>query len=319
MNMRTERGLIRLLAGDGRPLLAVVALTLLASGGFAIFIATRGEFLPHDVTFLGMAPQQLCAMHECRIVHFMIHDRVAFGGALIAIGVVYLWLVAGPLGARELWAWELFVASGAVGFLSFLAYLGYGYLDTWHGVATLAIFPPFIFGLILTRMDIVSSPGTCWFSRPTWLTTLKHSDATGRLLLFASAMGMLGGGLTILAVGMTSVFVPQDEAFLGIGRADLDAINPRLIPLIAHDRAGFGGAVCCCGLLLAGVAWRANFDVAARQALAVAGASGFGTAIFIHPAIGYTNLFHLAPAIAGAILFAAGLGLVSKSRRSSLE
>src|SRR5688500_3791670 len=130
----SERGLFGLLLGDGRPALAVVGLALAVAGGIAIFIAARGEFLPHDVAFLGMTPQALCAVNECRIVHFMIHDRVAFGGALVAIGVVYLWLVAGPIGRGERWGWHVLLVSGAVGFASFLAYIGYGYLDSWHGV-----------------------------------------------------------------------------------------------------------------------------------------------------------------------------------------
>lgn len=44
-----------------------------------------------------------------------------------------------PLRHRQAWSWWLFVITGAIGFGSFLAYLGYGYLDTWHGVATLLI------------------------------------------------------------------------------------------------------------------------------------------------------------------------------------
>jgi len=49
------------------------------------------------VDLLGMSADQLCNMQGCRILHFMVHDRVSFGGALVAIGVVYLWLVAGPI------------------------------------------------------------------------------------------------------------------------------------------------------------------------------------------------------------------------------
>src|SRR4029434_6955101 len=112
--------------------------------------------------------------------------------------------------------------------------------------------------------------------------------------------------LTIVTVGMTTVFVPEDVVFMGMGRAELHAINPRLVPLIAHDCAGFGGAVCCCGVLLAGVVWRGELDRARRQALALAGLAGFGTAIFVHPAIGYNDVWHLTPAVGGAILFALG-------------
>jgi hypothetical protein len=297
-------GLIRLLTGDGRPLLAAVALALLTAGGFALFVAARGEFLPHDQAYLGMTPRELCAVNECRIVHFMIHDRVAFGGALVAVGLSYLWLTAGPLAAGERWAWHLLAGSGAVGFLSFLAYLGYGYLDHWHGAATLALAPLFVGGMAVSRRTLRANGG--WLTRPAWLTSVRDRRYIGRVLLLLTAAGMLAGGLTIVGVGMTCVFVPEDVAFMGVGRAELTAVNPRLVPLIAHDRAGFGGAVCCCGLLLGGVVWRADLDRAARHLLAAAGAAGFGTAVFVHPAIGYTDPLHLAPAVGGAGLFAAG-------------
>src|SRR3712207_8431362 len=41
--------------------------------------------LPHDERFLGMTAEQLCSLHGCRIVHFMYHDRGAFGGSIVAI------------------------------------------------------------------------------------------------------------------------------------------------------------------------------------------------------------------------------------------
>ncbi len=56
----SDRGLFSLLIGDGRPPLAVVGLALVLAGGFALFIAARGEFLPHDVAYLGMTPSELC-------------------------------------------------------------------------------------------------------------------------------------------------------------------------------------------------------------------------------------------------------------------
>ncbi len=309
--MTSDRGLVALLLGDGRPPLAAVALALVASGGFALFVAARGEFLPHDVAFLGMTPPELCAVNECRIVHFMVHDRVSFGGALVAIGVVYLWLVAGPLGNGERWAWDLLAASGAVGFASFLAYLGYGYLDTWHGGATLVLAPLFVVGMAKSRP---AGAAGGWRARPGWWTSLRNRQCVGRAALVGTAAGMIAGGVTICVVGMTVVFVPEDVAFMGVGRSDLDAINPRLVPLIAHDRAGFGGAVCCGGVILLGVAWRATLDRAGWQALGVAGAFGFGTAVLVHPAIGYTDPFHLSPAVGGAGLFAAGWCLVRPNR-----
>jgi hypothetical protein len=295
-----SQGLIGLLIGDGRPLLSATGFGLALAGGFALFIAARGELLPHDVAYLEMTPQALCALNECRIVHFMMHDRISFGGALIAIGVMYLWLVAGPLASGHRWAWDVLAASGVVGFLSFLAYLGYGYLDTWHGAATVSLAPAFIAGLMFTSRRIAWNDGASGWARP------NRRQLRQRAILLATAFGMFVGGSTILIVGMTNVFVPEDLVYLGMERAQLEKINPRLIPLIAHDRAGFGGAICCCAVILAGTAWRAEWDRAARQALATAGVAGFGTAIGVHPAIGYVDWFHIAPALLGALSLACG-------------
>src|SRR5260221_11602637 len=130
---RDERGLFEAALGDGRPLLLLSGVVLVLCGAFALFQSATGQFLPHDVEYLGMTPQDLCRLDQCRIVHFMFHDRVSFGGTLIAVGSLYLWMTEFPLRQGQAWAWWLFVVSGLVGFASFLTYLGYGYLDTWHG------------------------------------------------------------------------------------------------------------------------------------------------------------------------------------------
>ena len=103
---RDGRGLAEALIGDGRPVLTVTGLALAGCGGFALFQSATGHFLPHDVEFLGMDARALCALQQCRIVHFMFHDRVAFGGVLIAVGLLYAWLAEFPLRAGEAWAWR---------------------------------------------------------------------------------------------------------------------------------------------------------------------------------------------------------------------
>jgi hypothetical protein len=108
---------------------------------------------------------------------------------------------------------------------------------------------------------------------------------------------------------MTVVFVPQDLAFLGIRPADLHALNPRLVPLIAHDRAGFGGTLFSCGIALFMCVWCGQPSRSLWQVLALAGAAGFIPAIGVHPAIGYNDAVHLAPAVAGAMLYLTGLVL----------
>jgi hypothetical protein len=63
-------GLLPELIGDGRPLLALVALGLILD------------------------------LHQCGVVHLIFHDRVSFGGTLLAIGTLYLWLIAFPRSRR---------------------------------------------------------------------------------------------------------------------------------------------------------------------------------------------------------------------------
>ena len=311
--MSREDSLVEGLIEDGRPLLTLTAVALLLSGAFAILLAARREFLPHDIAYLGMSARDLCTLADCRVVRFMFHDRVAFGGALIAIAVLYLWLTAYPLRAGERWAWRALAISGAFGFASFLAYLGYGYFDMWHGIATGALLPVFLLGLWRARpLAVHASSG--------WLRSAEGRSApalsrVGRWGIIATGLGMLSAGVVILAVGTTQVFVAEDLAFMGLTRAALEEVNPRLIPLIAHDRAGFGGGIASAGILVTICAWYGSPTRAFHQALLVAGGAGFGLAIGVHYAEGYTNLVHLAPAFAGAALFAVGLVLETAGLR----
>ena len=81
------------------------------------------------------------------------------------------------------------------------------------------------------------------------------------------------------------------------------------MPLIAHDRAGFGGAICTTGITVLFSVWCARPSKSLWQVLCFAGLIGFATAIGIHPVVGYNNLVHLAPAILGAVIFLTGLVL----------
>lgn len=142
-----DRGVLEAILGDGRFLLSLTGMALLISGGFAIAQSISGQLLPHDLHALGMSAAELRQQTSANLVRFMFHDRVAFGGTLIAIGIAYWWLAEFPLREGAEWAWWTYAISGVCGFLSFLAYLGYGYLDTWHGVATAFLLPVFVVGL----------------------------------------------------------------------------------------------------------------------------------------------------------------------------
>jgi hypothetical protein len=291
------------LIGDGRSLILLMAWALAVSGGGALFLSVTGHFLPHDVEYLGMQPANLCELNECRIVHFMIHDRASFGAVLISLATLYTWLALFPLKEGEGWAWWALVMSCLTGFGSFLCYLGYGYLDTWHGWATLLLLPVAIGGIWLTRCLVIKPLNLSSGWQPQrW----SRRMLIGRALWVGSVLGLIGAGSTIMLVGMTEVFVPSDLAFIGYTRHELNAINPRLIPLIAHDRAGFGGGVFSTGLLLACILWKARPSRHVWQAVTLAGAVGFVVAVGVHYPIGYLDTLHLLPAWLGLAAFGTG-------------
>jgi hypothetical protein len=308
MSSDDRRSLFEALVGDGRPLLALTGIALFASGGFAILQSITGHLLPHDSHALGMDAVGLARAANARLTMFMFHDRVAFGGTLLAIGAAYWWLSEFPLRARQAWAWWAFAVSGLTGFASFLAYLGYGYLDTWHALATVVLFPIFLAGLWRSRGCI---PGGLRLDQ-SWRTELPveaGSARYGRFVLEACGLGLVLAGATIVGVGMTTVFVPQDLAFIGMTRQQIGAISPMLIPVIAHDRAGFGGGLLSSGLLILIITRHAMLTRSFLEVMALMGLFGFGAALGVHRAIGYLDSVHLAPAYAGLLLFLVGLVL----------
>jgi hypothetical protein len=296
-NPSDDRTLVQAVLADGRPALYALTLGLFAAGGSALFLAGTGHFLPHDERYLGMTAEQLCGYQGCRVVHFMVHDRASFGGVVVAVSFLYLWLIEFPLRARQAWAWWTLLVSGALGFVSFLSYIGFGYLDAWHAAATLALLPCYVIGIVRSRGNL----------QPTTAANDVHVSRLGRALLLFTALGVTSAGLTILTVGMTAVFVPSDLVYMGVGVGDLRTLNPRLVPLIAHDRAGFGGALLASGVALTMCVWYGRPTRALWQALLLAGIAGFTPAIGVHFAIGYTDALHLAPAVMGAVLYTVGL------------
>jgi hypothetical protein len=311
-----SRGLVAAVIGDGIPLLLMTAAGLAFSGGLAIFLAASGQFLPHDLAYLGMSARELCAVDQCRIVEFMIHDRASFGGALFAIGVLYAYLALFPLRSGEAWAWWLFLISGSLGFATFLAYLTYGYLDTWHGIGTLLLLPLFVGGIVRTRRLV--GP---WRGPLVMVTGDRLPDRTwaglGRACLLAGASGTAIGGLTIFGIGLTDIFVPEDLEYMRMSTVDLRAVNPHLVPLIAHDRAGFGGAVMTLGLIAVVILWCTPMTRALWQAMLIGGGVALAAATGIHFVVDYTDLWHLTPVLAATLSMATGLALSRTALRST--
>ncbi len=286
-------------------------MALIASGGFVIAQSISGQLLPHDMQALGMNAEALSQRANVNLVRFMFHDRVAFGGALIAIGSAYWWLAEFPLFSGAAWAWWTVALSGGFGFLSFLAYLGYGYLDTWHGVATMFLLPIYLAGLWRARR-LVNSPFSISAIWRTGCTADTAAAAIGRKLLLFCGLGLVAAGTTILVVGMTFVFVPQDVRFIGLPSSALRAVSPMLIPLIAHDRAGFGGALLSVGLILVMMMRHSAVTRSFLELVAWMALWGFGAALGVHIVIGYVDFVHLLPAYVGFLIFAVGWALLTR-------
>jgi hypothetical protein len=252
---------------------------------------------------------ELSQFNNGTITNFMFHDRVSFGGSIMAVGLLYLWLVEFPLKNKEPWAWYLFLISGTLGFGSFLTYLGYGYLDSWHGVATLLLIPFFIVGLIRSFQPIRGMATLRDLIVSSEKNDFKTRYGFGKFLLLFSALGLLFGGITIMIVGMTVVFVPQDLAYMNITVCGLEEVSEKLKPLIAHDRAAFGGGLATTGLIFFVIIRRAAPTNNLWQIVALAMTVGFASAIAVHHVIGYTIVSHLLPAYLGAAIALIGLVL----------
>jgi hypothetical protein len=73
---------------------------------------------------------------------------LAGAGSLVLAGGFGIFLAA----SGELLPHDIrYLGMSAAGFGSFLAYLGYGYLDTWHGLGTVLLLPVFVVGLLCAR------------------------------------------------------------------------------------------------------------------------------------------------------------------------
>jgi hypothetical protein len=88
-------------------------------------------------------------------------------------------------------------------------------------------------------------------------------------------------------------------------------VNPRLVQFIAHDRAGFGGALMAAAAAITPLAawgWRRG-ESWVWWTLAMTAAAGFGPAVAVHVLIDYTSFEHLAPVYLGVGLTVASLVL----------
>lgn len=131
----------------------------------------------------------------------------------------------------------------------------------------------------------------------------------GQLCFVILGFSFVIGGIVISTIGTTSIFVPTDIEFICMPPEMLNEINSRLIPVIAHDRAGFGSALFSVGLLVLMTALWGYYEGAhwVWKTLLFGGIPAFSAGILTHFFIGYTTFIHLFPAYFALVIYILGL------------
>jgi dihydroorotate dehydrogenase len=278
---------------------------MLLGGILALAIAATRVVLPYDESFAGMTRAELARIND-RLLGFMAHDRVSLAGTMISIGVFYLGLSLWGIRRGLHWARTAVLTSAFAGFASFFLFLGFGYFDPFHAFVTAILFQ-FLLLAVHSRLG-PPTPTTAPGLREDWRWRWSQ---WGQLLFVLQGAGLLGGGVVISSIGATQVFVREDLEFMGTTREALVAANPRLVPLIAHDRASFGGMLVASGLtVLLTALW--GYRRGARWLwwmFLAAGTPAYAAGIGVHLAVGYTDAGHLLPAVLAAAMYALGLVL----------
>ncbi|WP_409273380.1 dihydroorotate dehydrogenase [Neobacillus sp. SCS-31] len=273
------------------------------AGFIALFFSMKDVILPYDEAFLGMFRDDILDFNSA-ILFFMAHDRMTLSGTMISGGIIYMQLARHGIRLGLHWARKAVNTAGIIGFLGIFLFIGYGYFDWLHGLFWLILLPFFIAGFLKTRTAGESPTSTNLYNSRAWKLSL-----IGQLAFIVLGASLTVGGAVISFIGASSVFVPTDITYLCMSPEMLNAFNDKLIPVIAHDRAGFGSALLSVGLLVLMLAlWGIRegerwvwwtFTIGAIPA--------FLAGIVTHFIIGYTDFIHLLPAYFALLLYVAGV------------
>ncbi|MGW7358337.1 hypothetical protein ACWGI0_17295 [Streptomyces sp. NPDC054802] len=280
----------------------LVGLGMTVAGLGAAAITLGPVLLWYDRDYLGMTLHELHAANH-HLVPFLQHDRITMAGTMVAIGALYTGLAVGGIRRGWPWAREVYLLSGAIGFPTLFYFLATGFVEVLHTATALVLFPMFVAGV----RRVPHAPR--WRLAPEGPERERRRALAGQLMLIVTGVGLFVGGAVISVVGLTGVFVPTDLAFLGADTQTLESVNPRLVPFVAHDRAGFGGALMAAAVaivLLSAWGWRRG-EAWVFWTLAAAGAAGFLPVVVVHGAIHYTDFIHLAPVYLGIVMTTTGL------------
>lgn len=269
---------------------ALVGIGLIVAGVGAAAIALGPVLLWYDRDYLGASVADLHRFNP-HLVGFLQHDRITMAGNMIGIGILYLGL-AQAMRQGYRWARRTLLISGLMAFLSYFYFLGTGgFVEPLHTLVVLVLFPMLV--LAVWRQP----------TGPHWPPVVEGPEAQrrralwGQLLMIGVGGGLVVAGAVISFVGLTSVFVPTDLDFMGTHAEHLQRADPQLLPFIAHDRAGFGGALIGAGLavlLISMWGWRRG-QRSVWWSLLLGCAFGTVPVLIVHFAVGYTDFGHLLP------------------------
>lgn len=283
----------------------LLAVAMFGGGAMAMSIATTRVVLPYDEAYVGMTRDELCGVNS-QLLPFLTHDRVTLAGTMLADGILYLALSLFGIRAGFQWARSTILVSSMVGFFMFFLFLGFGYFDPFHAFVTAVLFQFILLAIhsnepLTMRIDVPDLAN----DRAWWL------GLWGQLIFVVHGAAIVVGGCVICSYGVTTVFVQDDLEFMRTSVETLASANQRLIPMIAHDRASFGGMLISCGLcVLLSSLWGFRRGAAwLWWALVIAGLVAYGSTIAVHHAVGYTSLRHLLPAYGGLLALVAGSAL----------
>lgn len=280
-------------------------LAIFIGGMIALFFALDTVILSYDEQFIGLTREELLLINP-NILAFMAHDRMSLAGTMISASLLYMAIAYFGLRRGLHWAKVAFHSAAISGFLGILLFIGYGYFDWLHGLFWLLLLPIYVLSLRETKQHKASPQSWHDTNDSAW-----HHALYGQLLFVILGFALVIGGFVVSFIGITNVFVATDISFICMDAATLQAISDRLIPVIAHDRAGFGSALISTGILVLCLSlW--GFRAGERwlwYTLLFGALPAFVAGIGTHFAIGYTSFIHLLPLYFLVVLYVVGLVL----------
>jgi len=298
----------RLIANDEVPgwiWFWLFGLFILLGGTVALFFSLTKVILFYDEAFMQMSRLELMALNP-NLYKFMSHDRMTLAGTMISGGFIYMQLARHGIRYGIHWTRRAFNIAAITGFLGILLFIGFGYFDWLHGLFWLILLPLYIIGYRKTSLS--NQPPT---SKNRTNHAIWKKAVYGQLLFVMLGFSFVIGGAVISSIGATNVFVDTDLQYICMTPEQLNELNEKLIPVIAHDRAGFGSALLSVGLLVLLLALWGFHEGASWmwRTFLFGGMPAFTAGILTHLYIGYIDFIHLLPAYFALAMYLAGLWL----------